>query len=197
MTMQAQGRVNGQTELTQSNSEDGVRVGILSAGGEGTLLGEAGVHPVRGVSAGLRADLEDIYRAPEAGSIELRSAMRLLPEAVSWAESAIEALDAGEPFQADDAMLHVHSLIPELFCCRGLGDGFGAVINAILSSFEKRQGLPMEIGHLEAIRRALSAIRSEPRMSFDRALDLISVMEEAGLSVDPAGADELAEWLSE
>ena len=55
----------------------------------------------------------------------------------------------------------------------------------------------MEIGHIEAIRRALSAIRSEPRMSFDRALDLISVMEEAGLSVDPAGADELAEWLSE
>ena len=195
--MPAQGRINGPTTWTQSNSEDVGGIGVLPAEGERTPLGEARVRPVTGVSTGLPADLQDIYRAPEAGSIELRSAMRILPEAVNWTESAMEALNADEPFQADDAMLHVRSLMPELFCCRGLGDGFGAVINAILSSFEKRQGLPMEIGHLEAIRRALSAIRSEPRMSFDRALDLISVMEEAGLSVDPAGADELAEWLSE
>jgi len=141
--------------------------------------------------------LEDLYRASEVGSLELTSAMKLLPEAVKWTELAISALDAMELFQADDAMLHVHSLMPELFCCRTLGEGFGVVVNAVLSSFENRNGSPMEKPQIEAIRRALLAIRSSPRITFDHALDYVTAMETAGLDVAPLGTNDIAELLSE
>lgn len=194
--MPAQGKVNGQTAWTVSTQQP-VADGAMFLPGEGSVLGE--VRPKAEAPGQWKGPLplEVVYKAPDVGSGELRSAMRLIPKAVQWTESAIQALDAGELVQADDAMLHVHSLMPELFCCRKLGEGFGLVINAVLSSFQNRSGLPMERPQVERIRRALIAIRSDPRMSFDLALGLVSAMEDAGLSVHPPGADEIEEFLSE
>jgi hypothetical protein len=176
-----------------------VASGLFSVQGPVASLGEAKLSSTTGelIVKPTNLLIETIYPAPEVGSVELTSAMRLLPEALQWTQVAVRTLDAGDLIRSDDAMLHVHSLLPELFCCRRLGEGFAAIMNAILSSFEGCGGVPMEKAQLEAVCRALVGIRSEPRMSFELALHFISAMEGAGLKVSPAGMDEIAEWLSE
>src|SRR5690349_17303707 len=82
--------------------------------------------------------LEDIYTNPEAISLELRNAMSLTPQAVKLAVEANEDLESGDFIASDAAMMKLRLILPELFCCRRLGDGFGAVINALMSSFENR-----------------------------------------------------------
>lgn len=196
--MPAQGKVNGQTICTQMTREQ-FASGWFPVQGGVASLGEAKLSSTTGEPAVKLTNLliEAIYPAPEVGSVELMSAMRLLPEALQWTQLAVRTLDAGDLIRSDDAMLHVHSLLRELFCCRRLSDGFAAIMNAMLSSFEGRGGVPMEKAQLEAVCRALVGIRSEPRMSFELALDFISAMEDAGLKVSPAGMDQIAEWLSE
>ena len=70
-------------------------------------------------------------------------------------------------------------------------------MNAILSSFESRGGLPLEKAQMEAVRGALVAIRSEPGIPFERALDYVSALEDVGLDVSPSGMDQIGEWLGE
>jgi hypothetical protein len=99
--------------------------------------------------------------------------------------------------RADDAMMHVQVLMPELFSCRAVGEGFAAIVNAVQSSFENLHGQPLNLGQAQAIRSALLAIRNEPRLVFERSTILIAAMEAVDLSVDPASVEGLAEWLSE
>jgi hypothetical protein len=136
-----------------------------------------------------------LYLAPEAGSVELRSAMTLLPDALEWLDRALDDVDSGDPVHADDAMQHVHGMLPELFCCRTLGDGFGAVVGALLEAFEHLRSLPMTAPQIRAVRRAMQTILSNPRMSFEKAMEQIDKIESSGLNIEPELADELAEVL--
>lgn len=137
--------------------------------------------------------LEDLYPVAEIRPYELNMAMRLLPEAVELTDQAIEVLKNERPLESDNAMMHVRALLPELFCCRSLGDGFGAVVNALLSAFENQEGLPLSHLQLEQVRRALLEIRENPWLAFGRALDLITGLEESGLRVDPPALDAIGE----
>jgi hypothetical protein len=156
---------------------------------EGVVLTEGIEPPAEDVS------LEDVYRAPEFGTVELTSALALLRDVIEWCNRALAALVRAEVLQADDAMVNVQVRMPELFCCRAVGDGLGEVVNAVQCSFENLSGRPMERSQIEAVRNAFVAVRSEPRISFDRAINLVSAMEQAGLAVDPAPIEALADWL--
>lgn len=148
-------------------------------------------------SAALDLTTEEVYRALEFTTVELRSALRLLRDAIGWCDRALSADTLGELFQADDAMVNVQMIMPELFCCRALGDGLAEIVNAIQSSFENLKGMTLEGPQVSSIRRALVAIQNEPRLSFDRALEFVGAMESTGLIVEPAPIDALSEWLGE
>ena len=191
--MSAQRRINGKTEWKTDN------LAILSGSGlfpedEG---GRANITPHElGLVTGTMS-MSDIYPAMEVASPELSSAMRVLPKAIEWADVANEALGAGELIRSDDAMIHLHSLVPELYCCRKLGDGFGAVVGAVWNSFDGQRGVPMDRSQIQSIRLALSGIQAQPNLTFERALDLISDLERAGLDIHPAGFEALAQLLNE
>jgi hypothetical protein len=138
--------------------------------------------------------IDEIYRAPEI-SIELGSALRLLRESTSNCDEALSALQRVEPIEADAAMLRVRVELPELFCCRAIGDGFAEIVNAIQSAFENLDGELFTANQVEAVRNALFAIRNEPRMSFDKSLRHVTLMEETGLKTEPSDIDNLSEWL--
>jgi hypothetical protein len=140
--------------------------------------------------------IDEIYRAPEV-SIELGAALRLLRETISNCGEALSALEKGEPIEADAAMLRVRVELPELFCCRAIGDGFAEIINAVQSVFENLNGELFTAGQVEAVRKALIAIRNEPRMPFDKSLSHVSTMEEMGLKTEPSDIDNLSEWLDD
>jgi hypothetical protein len=116
---------------------------------------------------------------------------------LEWVDRALDDAQSANPIHADDAMQHVHSLLPELFCCRALGDGFGAVIGALLEAFGHMKGLPMTPTQIRAVRGAMQAIRSNPRISFEKATEQIDGLEETGLMIEPPLANELTEVLSD
>jgi len=88
-------------------------------------------------------------------------------------------------------MLRLQVLLPELFCCREIGDGFGAIVNALKYSFANASGNLFTRGQLETIVRVLSTLSNEPFLRFETAVDLISDLEDSGLDVDPPVIAEL------
>jgi hypothetical protein len=141
--------------------------------------------------------IDDLYPASEVSTPELSIALRLLAKDIECVDEALVALQRGDQIAADDAMQQVHASLPELFNCRVLGDGYGEVINALLSSFENRNGIPLNNTQILTIRQILSHTRATPFMKFDSALDLVEKLEKANFVVEPKGFEYLADWLDE
>jgi hypothetical protein len=142
--------------------------------------------------------IEEIYHSPESiGSPYLRNALRLVSMALGNVDSALELLGDGDKIGGDDAMHHYQVLLPELFACRSIGDGFGLLVSSLQNAVARLRGQPMEERQIRAVRSVLVAVRSEPFMTFDAALAHVSRLEQVNLSVDPPNFEYLAELLSE
>jgi hypothetical protein len=133
--------------------------------------------------------IEEIYDTQYV-SLEFRNASRLLKEAQDYINQSIEYFQQGDMFASDDAINHLHALLPELFCCRNLSESFGTIINSILHALRNRKGLALNENQLFALRRILESVRDAPFMRYDKAIDLIMDFEDAGFVVEPQGFDE-------
>lgn len=147
------------------------------------------------VTSGPQVDIEDLYPSLEAGSPELGQALRLLRAANAHVREANSLLQGDDPNGADLAIQRLHGLLAELFNCRRLGDGFGTLINALFCSLENLNGAPMSLQQVNAVGGVLSLVRREPYIDFAAATAQVDMLEEAGLSIDPAGFEYLADWL--
>jgi hypothetical protein len=142
--------------------------------------------------------IEDIYHSPESiGSPYLGSAWRLMSIALANVDSALELLGDGDRIGGDDAMQHYEVLLPELFACRSIGDGFGLIVSSLQNAVTRLRGRAMEEQQIRAVRSVLIALRSEPFMTFDAALTHVSRLEQVNLNVNPPNFEFLAELLSE
>ncbi|MBZ5625246.1 MAG: hypothetical protein LAQ69_42080 [Acidobacteriia bacterium] len=138
--------------------------------------------------------IADIYYSPESiGSPYLRNALRLLSMAVKNVESALELLSDGDMIGGDDAMQHYQVLLPELFACRSIGEGFGLLVSSLLNAVTSLRGQSMVERQVRAVRSVLIELSSEPFMSFDAALVHVLRLEQADLNVDPPNFEFLAE----
>jgi hypothetical protein len=140
-------------------------------------------------------DIADLY--PEIAHISpiLGHALRALAAAREAAEEALEAMKRGDWMASDESMQRLQALLPELFCCRDIGDGFGAIINALRLSFVNAKGVPLSEPQIKLIRYVLERIRQEPFLHFDQAAELIESLEDTGLIVDPPSFAVLGELL--
>ena len=86
---------------------------------------------------------------------------------------------------SDDSIQRFQALLPELFCCRGLGDGFGAVINSIFHAIGNMDDTPMNESQLRAILNILRRIYTEPFIEYDEAVEEIMHLETVGFEVSP------------
>ena len=91
----------------------------------------------------------------------------------------------------------MQGLLPELFCCRSLGDGFGIVVNGLMCAFQNLAGIPLRRDQAEKVRQTLIKLRSEPFLRADDAVQTIDVLEEVGLVLEPAEFNYLADILDE
>jgi hypothetical protein len=146
---------------------------------------------------GGRITIEELYPSSEAAAPELNAALRLLANGLDCVNKAFEATKKGHAIEGDDAIQRLQALLPELFNCRTLGDGYGAIINALLGSLENMHGVPLNEGQIMAIREVLGRVRSEPFLEFNSALDEIDKLEQANFVVVPPGFEELTDWLDE
>ncbi len=153
------------------------------------------------VSQGFKREpvsIDDVYYSPELiGSPQLRNALSLLASALNQVDAALELLAEQAQIGADDAMQHFQVLLPELFACRKVGEGLGLVVSSLQNAISRLRGRAMDEPQIRVVRSCLVALRSEPFMTFDAAMDLVKRLERAGLNVDPPNFEILADLLSE
>lgn len=148
-------------------------------------------------SRGGPVSIDDLYPSPNALSPDLANALRLLHASIARVNDAIEAEDAADVIGVANECMRLQVLLPELFCCRSLGDGFGAVVNSIFHALRNAAGSPLNQVQLRALRRALEKLRAEPFMRFDTAVDVTMSLEDSGFTVEPEAFEYLADWLDE
>jgi hypothetical protein len=152
----------------------------------------SGTHSHKGGSAPKLSQF-DLYPVRHALSPEHVTALTLLASAVRYTELALSAMRDGDDIGADSETQKVQVLLPELFCCRALGDGFGSVVNSVMSAFESLQGNPLSLPQLRAVNQILNLLRDKPFLTVDEADQRIEQLEAVNLSPYPP---ELVEFLS-
>jgi hypothetical protein len=141
-------------------------------------------------------DFNDLYPFQEFSTPELSTGLKLLAEAIREIDASIEHHNAGDEIGADDAIQRLQVLLPELFCCRSIGDGYAMVINAVQAALDHSNGTPVTLPATIAVGQAFRVIRNEPFISSDAAVDLLMRLEDTGLSIEPRGFEVLKDWLS-
>ena len=144
-----------------------------------------------------RISTEELYEKFENVSPELNSAVRLLSLCLEHIGQALEADRRNDPIEADDATQRLQGLLPELFCCRSLGDGFGIIVNGLMCGFQNLGGIPLRREQMEKVRQVLIKLHSEPFLRAEDAVKTITALDESGLVLEPAEFDYLADMLDE
>ena len=172
---------------------------IVRAGGvSGSQVVElAESQPVPGRPTGRRITIDELYSRFENVSPELNSAVRLLSLSLEYIEQSLLAHRDNDPIEADDAAQRMQGLLPELFCCRSLGDGFGIVVNGLMCGFQNLEGIPLRREQAEKVRQTLIKLRSEPFLRAEDAVKTVAVLEEVGLVLEPPEFNYLADILDE
>ena len=184
------------TGVSEENGPVGSSIGNetnFTRGGFGVVVDS----PVlRNTSTG-RIAVEDLYPEMIAVRPELSGALRLLARSAQYLDEALDASTRGNAIIADDAVQRFQAVLPELFSCRALGDGFGAIVNAVINATSNQRGEFLSRLQTEQLKRSVLRLRSEPFIEFDEAVSEIMKMEDAGFSVEPREFDVLADWLDE
>jgi len=148
-------------------------------------------------STGRQVETNQLYPVSHELRPELARSFTLLSEGLEYVSQSIKALKEGDLISSDDFIHRLQALLPELFCCRSIGDGFGAIINAIYQSLANMQGSALELAQLETIRRGLRRISTEPFLELSEAVDEIIRLQDIGLEPEPNYFKYAAELLDE
>jgi hypothetical protein len=140
-----------------------------------------------------RLTQSELYPVREAFSPEHITALRLLQIAVGRSLRAIQFMATNDVMSADTEMQKLQVLLPELFCCRVLGDGFGTIVSSLMSTFEGLEGETPTVAQMQAINRVLRMLREKPFLSPDDADKQLELLEEVNLTPYPT---ELLDFLS-
>lgn len=141
--------------------------------------------------------IDELYYNPEFTSRELQTALRLLATCITLAAEALQELQAGHNLASHEATLSIQSLLPELFACRGLGDGYGALINSIQLALINRHGVSLDERQLRALKDIFEATRKAPFIRFDKARRLIRDFERHDFIVEPVTLQFLSNFFDE
>jgi hypothetical protein len=144
-------------------------------------------------SSGVGLSQSDLYPARQAFSREHITALRLLTIATGRSKRALDELAANNVLAADAEIQKIQVLLPELFCCRTLGDGFGTIVNAFMSAFETLAGNTPDVPQIRKMNQVFQLLKERPFLSADEADEQIEKLESVGLNPYPI---ELLEFLS-
>lgn len=139
-----------------------------------------------------RLSQNDLYPARQAFSPEHIMALRLLRLAIGRCQRALDA-QAEDPMASDTEIQKVQMLLPELFCCRALGDGFGTVVNALICVFQNTDGNLLDQNQIKILESVFKELRDKPFLNVTEADDFVELLESNGFSPYPT---ELIEFLS-
>lgn len=139
---------------------------------------------------------EDLYPIREQYNPTLSTAIKLLEEGIDLIKESVRMFFDGDWISSDDAMQRFQALLPELFCCRDLGDSFGAIISSIYHAINNMKA-PLNESQLRAILDILKRIHTEPFIEYEEAVEEILHLESAGFEVSPPHFKFVADLLNE
>jgi hypothetical protein len=141
----------------------------------------------------VRLSQSDLYPARQAFSREHITALRLLRLAIGRCKRAIDAHADGDLMTADVEIQKIQMSLPELFCCRTLGDGFGTIVNALICAFQNSDGNILEQNQIRILDNVFEELRDKPFLSVREADEKVELLESSGFDPYPK---ELIEFLS-
>jgi hypothetical protein len=141
--------------------------------------------------------VDELYPGASDTDGALARAKRVLRVCIEHCRGAQNHLEEGSALKSDNEMVHVQNRLPDLFTYRELGDGFGMVVDALLTAFENLDDMPCDLQQIKAVRRVLSDLRDRPFMSSGKAVDLTLRLEDAGLDTDHQAMAPFSDWLEE
>lgn len=181
--------------LPKSPSQSGDHSPLLDVTGTRTesspIPGAEGVIKTRGANALAPAiDIDRLYEAPAGTTSQMVRALELLKQAIQF---LADAQKSKTTLEADRLVQRVQSLLPKLFSCRSIGDGFGVIVNALDFAFVNLRGTPLTARQLNAVWRVLRELRHHPAMTLEQGIQRVEEFEEEDLEVDPPQLAELLE----
>lgn len=144
---------------------------------------------------GVQMRTEDLYPSPSRDSL-VGSALRLLGQAIE-ALDVLANVEDDRPFDVEYQISSVRALLPDLFCCRKLSDGFGQVVVAIWCALSSHGGEPLDRARVNALRKAFVMLKAKPALTAESATDAVMGLEAAGLETEPPELSSLLELLAE
>ena len=140
---------------------------------------------------------EDLYPVRDRFNPALSTAIQLIRESIDYINESVAMLLDGDLISSDDALQKFQALLPELFCCRDIGDGFGTIISSTYHAINNMENIPLNKSQLTAIRNILNRILSEPFIGDEEAIEEIMNLESAGFEVAPPHLKFVADMLNE
>lgn len=122
--------------------------------------------------------------------------LALLEESIELLQSSSNHLKLDDEISSDNDVQHFLALLPELFCCRSIGDGFAAITTAIYNSIINQ----CEIGvlsenQISKILLLIKRLQTEPFLELEESIDLILLLDEADLNIKPQHLNKISEIL--
>jgi hypothetical protein len=139
--------------------------------------------------------IDELYPGADETDGNLSRAKRVLRKCIEHCREAQRFAEEGDQIKSDNEMVLVQNRLPDLFTYRDLGDGFGMVVDALLTSFENQDDMPCTLQQIKTVRRVLSDLRDRPYMSSGKAVDLTLQLEDAEFDTDHGAMAPFSEWL--
>jgi hypothetical protein len=140
-------------------------------------------------------EIDKLYSAPEESKSQLITALGLLADSVELLAQARIAAQKSRLMDADRYTQRFEAILPALFRCRKIGDGYAVVINSLHFAAINKRGEPLNLNQLTTAWRILRELRNKPFVEFEQALEYVEEFEACGLRVDPPIVSELLEHL--
>lgn len=138
---------------------------------------------------------EDLYPDWEVLDPLYISSFRLMRESRQYIDQSLDFYANNNLISADDEIQKLQALLPELFCCRAMGDGFGYIVNAVMNALRNTNGIPLKENQVIALKRVFHTLHIEPFISFDKAVDTTEILENEDMVIEPQGLNQIADLL--
>jgi hypothetical protein len=142
-----------------------------------------------------RLGTEDIYPDPSARSAPLNAALKLLYEAESCLDSAVVLVRDGDLIGADDHTCKFVAMLPELFCCREIGDGFALIVSSMFHAVKNKGSTPLTERQLLGLAFLTKFLRNNIFCAVDTAIDATEKLVTVDLNTDPPALTTVGELL--
>jgi hypothetical protein len=146
-------------------------------------------------SASRTLDWKQLYPGEVGGSGLILRARALLTRGEQSLRKARDCMLEDDIVGADYEVTLFQGAIPELFCCKSLGDGFAAIVVALSWALKNRHGDPLTIEQLNTVLNCVVCLNKQLFLTYETALNLIDDLDEANLNTDPSIATPLATLL--